>query len=1310
MTAVTSMSWLEQRREVQLALNAALAVRSPRSSAERLHFLGQFLLDWHGGKRHAGTAAVISSSQPAASATEVAELELAIKRALIMAKRNTSELAIVVVARHLIAQAGLRPAHAAALAPSLPGASLKPVPLPDCEDSIGFVSYSEGWSEHWPFVSYGEGAFDTRSPELKAACPLIKCVAAPIADSSSSSSSSSSSNSSSSAAPHAASPRGKQAPTPRDESRVGSRDKRAASPRGKRAPSPRGPKGGAASAAADATSHAAKGHVSARQQLPAIDIAAAHLAAAAASDAPLRPPPADAAAPGTALTIKGKYGEVHDVQLSKLMSKLLRHKAKEHDVPIDTDGWVLLTDAIAHVNRREAELALESEPPREPCTWTEEHVHAMVGLNDKQRFELREQTTAGGVYQIRATQGHSMKQVGEQIGTLIAFDSETKEASVPFAVHGTTITALGQILAQGLHKMERHHIHLAKGLLGEEAVISGMRHDCAVYIWVDISRALEHGIRFFESTNGVILCEGDENGYLPPRFFSSVIELRGMLAQPNYAKQPLVRLLERLFPGRAHVTATKLHGGFSGSLVLQTDSRDMQGRPNEPTVTKFDYADSMIEEVRRTEEISQLVGAEAIKLIRGPEFVDSKGRDMALGTARETATARTARSAASARALASAIGTPSRGAVDESIGYGAVVLEMAGACWVLPEFFGKLEVELLATFKKRLIREMHQKVPEEAARSRPSLPKLESSASFELRRGASHVSFKAALGPQTIKWEREAMDVLNDLWGHGGALANLAMKTVQRDLYNAVAPDGLIATQLRATAKAMVIVFDKPPAGSAIWVQDERAREYEPPSNVQAALAQLQQKRIVDVKSVAKRDKFAASFVLDVPSHVWSDANCQPLISLLHQLEVISSGTGGDDVAWLAEWQPLRLYQHGDLNAANVLVDVKDRLWLIDFAKAGVNLPFHDAAKMVSVLLFEYYPIPLSIDEVHAVSSRQLEDRLGIKEDVANRLKFKVVAPADEYSSFKSRASRTSKEHSEEEHSRRNRLGSLSARGGPLTAAHSQDSSSFEKRKSKLRSRSELHAACMEDGDARLLQLLEDGMVHDAAVCERRMAEACEIVDRLLWGSDKMPLDSQLPEPPPEPLELWEMFDQVAPSSWAEHQRMTFDLTARVLKLAFQLVSKCSHRSRSDDPTEAHAAVEPADLHACNFLFVMLHRSLSSLRYVDLSTYKKRVAWHTVRRCADALRTVLARRPRLPPMVAASFTSTLMLAEGAPMLLRPSASTDDHEDGAAAAERSAERLVVGSRLGPKTIGVIGVIAPELVVQPLSFDIFSQLVG
>jgi RNA:NAD 2'-phosphotransferase (TPT1/KptA family) len=129
------------------------------------------------------------------------------------------------------------------------------------------------------------------------------------------------------------------------------------------------------------------------------------------------------------------------------------------------------------------------------------------------------------------------------------FDSETKVVGVPFAVHGTTISALRLFLARSLRKMERHHIHHAKGLLGEEAVISRMRHDCVVYRWVDISSAPEHGIRFFESIYGVIPCVGDENGYLRRASSrSSLSELRLVLAQPNYAKQPLVRLLERLFP------------------------------------------------------------------------------------------------------------------------------------------------------------------------------------------------------------------------------------------------------------------------------------------------------------------------------------------------------------------------------------------------------------------------------------------------------------------------------------------------------------------------------------------------------------------------------------------------------------------------------------------------------------------------------------------------------------------------------------------------------------------------------------------
>ena len=78
---------------------------------------------------------------------------------------------------------------------------------------------------------------------------------------------------------------------------------------------------------------------------------------------------------------------------------------------------------------------------------------------------------------------------------------------------------------------------------------------------------MDSGIRFFETSNGVILCEGFD-GYLSPSFFSVVIEVRGglMLSAPH------VRLIERLFAGCSRVTVKKMHGGFSGSLVLRTDS------------------------------------------------------------------------------------------------------------------------------------------------------------------------------------------------------------------------------------------------------------------------------------------------------------------------------------------------------------------------------------------------------------------------------------------------------------------------------------------------------------------------------------------------------------------------------------------------------------------------------------------------------------------------------------------------------------------------------------------------------------------
>ena len=86
-----------------------------------------------------------------------------------------------------------------------------------------------------------------------------------------------------------------------------------------------------------------------------------------------------------------------------------------------------------------------------------------------------------------------------------------------------------------------------------------------------------------------------------------------------------VRLLERAFEDCSRVDVTKLHGGFSGSLVLKTDSYGLDGSHDEPTVTKLDDTVSMLDEVKNTTQFTELVGASAAQVQRGPFLVDAFG-------------------------------------------------------------------------------------------------------------------------------------------------------------------------------------------------------------------------------------------------------------------------------------------------------------------------------------------------------------------------------------------------------------------------------------------------------------------------------------------------------------------------------------------------------------------------------------------------------------------------------------------------------------------------------------------------------------
>jgi 2'-phosphotransferase len=86
--------------------------------------------------------------------------------------------------------------------------------------------------------------------------------------------------------------------------------------------------------------------------------------------------------------------------------------------------------------------------------------------------------------------------------------------------------------------MGRNHVHFATGLptgfnrlvetSGEEQVeepapvISGMRNSSTVLIYVDLKKAIDMGLQFWFSANGVVLCDGGENGLVPVECFESV--------------------------------------------------------------------------------------------------------------------------------------------------------------------------------------------------------------------------------------------------------------------------------------------------------------------------------------------------------------------------------------------------------------------------------------------------------------------------------------------------------------------------------------------------------------------------------------------------------------------------------------------------------------------------------------------------------------------------------------------------------------------------------------------------------------------
>jgi len=244
-----------------------------------------------------------------------------------------------------------------------------------------------------------------------------------------------------------------------------------------------------------------------------------------------------------------------DTILSKALTKVLRHEAVQLGIAISSDGFIAVEDLLSlqHRGKKKNKQKVNKEGGKF-SRYKLEDIQRVVANSDKQRFRLemrihpsmtKEKIQIGEheeVLCIRANQGHTMKCVNEEELLTPITKEELIRMKPTGIVHGTYRKKWDEcIRKEGLCRMKRNHIHFAPALpesfvLGKDdtinsentaKVISGIRNDCNVLIFIDGKKCAEDNIQFFRSDNGVILTPGlGDRGILPMHYFSEVIDIK----------------------------------------------------------------------------------------------------------------------------------------------------------------------------------------------------------------------------------------------------------------------------------------------------------------------------------------------------------------------------------------------------------------------------------------------------------------------------------------------------------------------------------------------------------------------------------------------------------------------------------------------------------------------------------------------------------------------------------------------------------------------------------------------------------------
>lgn len=267
------------------------------------------------------------------------------------------------------------------------------------------------------------------------------------------------------------------------------------------------------------------------------------------------------------------------VVVSKTLSRVLRHSAPQEKIELTPQGYAKVSDLLKWHKAKSLKITfqeildsvVENNKQRFALLYTADGGKELKSDNfgdDIKDLSLDSQKTSTQValekakvdqdprhYLIRATQGHSIKTI-DSADYLEPITLDKPDSIPDTVVHGTYHAAWPLIMTTGgLKPMSRVHAHFAIGPTlseimpdgidgpvkprsgtvpgqGNQVVISGMRTDAQILIYINIKKALESGVPFWTSENCVILSEGRETGgrkVIGTEFFDVVVETKEKL-------------------------------------------------------------------------------------------------------------------------------------------------------------------------------------------------------------------------------------------------------------------------------------------------------------------------------------------------------------------------------------------------------------------------------------------------------------------------------------------------------------------------------------------------------------------------------------------------------------------------------------------------------------------------------------------------------------------------------------------------------------------------------------------------------------